>query len=172
MGPLLSPGRPTRSAISTIGSNDLVVGEDHMLGPSCLRYNWQTGRCGSIAFGSSPRREYSDFKPPLSCGSMHLWKRLQEITSRKNQEWISFSGDLINEIQGHINLASSALGRLSKCVFGKQNLTIHANITVYDAVVISTILYGCETCVPYRRHIRLLESFHTRCLQLILGLRW
>ena len=27
-----------------------------MLGPSCKRYNWQTGRCGSMAFGSSPRR--------------------------------------------------------------------------------------------------------------------
>ena len=39
-----------------MGSNDLVVGEDHMLGPSCQRHNWQTGRCDSIAFGSSPRR--------------------------------------------------------------------------------------------------------------------
>ena len=39
----------------TMGSNDLVVGEDHMLGPSCQRCNWQTGRCGSMAFGSSPR---------------------------------------------------------------------------------------------------------------------
>ena len=81
------PGKPTRRAVATMGSNDLVVGEDHMLGPSCQRYNWQTGRCGSIAFGSSPRRENSDFKPPLSCGSIHLWKRLQEITLRKNQEW-------------------------------------------------------------------------------------
>ena len=33
-------------------SNDLAVGEDHILGQSCQRYNWQTGRCGSIAFGS------------------------------------------------------------------------------------------------------------------------
>ena len=45
-----------RRAVNTMGSNDLVVCEDHMLGPSCQRYNWQTGRCGSIAFGSSPRR--------------------------------------------------------------------------------------------------------------------
>ena len=37
-------------------SNELVVGEDHMLGPSCLRYDWQTGSCGLIAFGSSPMR--------------------------------------------------------------------------------------------------------------------
>ena len=39
-----------------MGSNDLVVGEDYMFGPSCQRYNCQTGRCGSIAFDSSPRR--------------------------------------------------------------------------------------------------------------------
>ena len=57
-------------------------------------------------------------------------------------------------------------------MFGNPNLTIHTKIVVYDAVVISTILYGCETWVPYRRHIRLLESFHIRRLQLILGLRW
>ena len=55
-GPWLFPGKPTRRAVATKGSNDLVVGEVHMLGPSCQRYNWHTGRCGSIAFGSSPRR--------------------------------------------------------------------------------------------------------------------
>ena len=86
-GPWLSPGRPSQGAVTMMGSNDLVVGEDHMLGPSCQRYNWQTGRCGSMAFDSSPRRFKTDLKPPLSFGSIHLWKRLQEITSRKNQEW-------------------------------------------------------------------------------------
>ena len=55
-GPWLSHGKPTRRAVATMGSNDLVVGENHMLGPSCQRYNWQTGRCGSLVFGSSPRR--------------------------------------------------------------------------------------------------------------------
>ena len=85
---------------------------------------------------------------------------------------LSLSGDLTNEIQRRINLVSSAFGRLSKRVFGNKNLTIHTKIVVYDAVVISTILYGCETWVPYRRHIRLLESFHIRRLQLIHGLRW
>ena len=54
--PWLSPGKPTRRAVTMMGSNDLVVGEDHMFGPSCQLYNWQTGRCGSMAFGSSPRR--------------------------------------------------------------------------------------------------------------------
>ena len=85
---------------------------------------------------------------------------------------LSFSGDLTNVVQRRINLASSAFGRLNKRVLDNQYLTIHTKIVVYDAVVISTILYGCETWVPYRRHFSLLESFHTRRLQLILGLRW
>ena len=55
-GQWLSSGKPTRRAVTTMGSNDLVVGEDHILGPSCQQYNWQSGRCGSIAFGSKPRR--------------------------------------------------------------------------------------------------------------------
>ena len=55
-GPWLSPWKPTRRAVTTMGSNDLVVGEVLMLGPSCQRYNWHTGRCGSIAFDNSPRR--------------------------------------------------------------------------------------------------------------------
>ena len=41
-----------------------------------------------------------------------------------------------------------------------------------DAVVISTISSGSEIWVPYRRHFRLLVSFHIRRLLLILGLRW
>ena len=55
---------------------------------------------------------------------------------------------------------------------GNQNLTIHTKIAVYNAVIISTNSYGCETWVPYRCHIRLLESFHIRHLKLILELRW
>ena len=63
-GPWLSPGKPTRRAVTMMWSNDLVVGEVHMLGPSCQRYNWHTGRCGSIAFGSSPRRGKTQISNP------------------------------------------------------------------------------------------------------------
>ena len=81
---------------------------------------------------------------------------------------LSFSDNLTNDIQRRINLASSAFGRLSKRVLGNQDLTIHTKI----AVVISNILYGCETLVPSRRHIRLHASFYIRRFQLILGSSW
>ena len=43
-GPRLSPEKPVRRAVTTMGSDDLVVGDDHMVGPSCQCYNWLTGR--------------------------------------------------------------------------------------------------------------------------------
>ena len=85
---------------------------------------------------------------------------------------ISFSGDLTNKIQRHINLASSAFNSLSKRVFGIKNITMHTKIAAHDAVVIYYILYGCEIWVPCRRQIRLQESLEIRRLQLIIGLRW
>ena len=57
-------------------------------------------------------------------------------------------------------------------MFGKRNLRLYTKIAVYYAVVISTILCGCESWVSYRRHIMLLESVHIRRLFLILCLRW
>ena len=45
-GPWLSPGKPTRRAVATMGSNDLVVGEVHLLGPSFQRI---TGKRAGVA---------------------------------------------------------------------------------------------------------------------------
>ena len=83
-----------------------------------------------------------------------------------------FSGDHTNEIQRRNALASSAFGCQSKRVIGDQNHTIHTKIAVFSGVEISTVLCGSETCVPCRRHIRLLESIYIRLLHLFLGLRW
>ena len=49
---------------------------------------------------------------------------------------------------------------------------MNTKIAVYNVVVTSTILLVYDSLVSYRRHIRLLESFHIRRLQLILGLSW
>ena len=55
-GPLFSHCTPTPRAVTWMGSNDMVVGEDHMSGTSFLRHIRHTGRCGSVAIGSTPRR--------------------------------------------------------------------------------------------------------------------
>ena len=68
-----------------MGSNNLIVGEDHMLGPSCQRYNWKTGRCDSMAFGSSPSRG----KTLISKSAVLRKYPLVEKTSGDNLEEIS-----------------------------------------------------------------------------------
>ena len=39
-GQMLSPGKPTQRTATMMGSNDLVISEDDLVGPSCQRYNW------------------------------------------------------------------------------------------------------------------------------------
>ena len=81
---------------------------------------------------------------------------------------LTFSCDLTDEIKRRIGLASSSFSLLSKRVLGSRSHRLHTKIAVYDAVVISTFLCGCESWVPCLRHFKLLESFHIRRLQLIL----
>ena len=43
---------------------------------------------------------------------------------------------------------------------------------MYRAVVLTTLLYGCETWTVYQRHARKLNHFHTTCLRKLLGITW
>jgi len=79
--------------------------------------------------------------------------------------------DLSPDIQRRVRLASFAFGRLSQRVFLNRNLNLKTKMAVYMAVCVSTLLYGCEAWVLYRRHIKTLEQFHISCLQRMLRLR-
>ena len=57
-------------------------------------------------------------------------------------------------------------------VFSNKNLRLHTKIAVYEAVCISTLLYGSEAWTLYKRHLKALEAFHIRCLQRILNITW
>ena len=85
---------------------------------------------------------------------------------------LSTSASIDSEIQSSINHASVAFGRLRTRVFCNNNLKTSTKSAVYHAVCISILLYGAESWTPYRRHIKLLESFHMRCLKRILGITW
>ena len=38
--------------------------------------------------------------------------------------------------------------------------------------IIATLLYGCESWITYRRHVRSLDQFHMRCLRRIARIKW
>ena len=51
-----------------------------------------------------------------------------------------------------------------------KSLMNTTRIWSYRAVALATLLYGSETWVTYRSHIRLLEGFHQHCLRTTLNI--
>lgn len=76
------------------------------------------------------------------------------------------------ELDSRIGKASTTFGRLSERVWKNKSLSLHLKIKVYEACILSTLLYGSETWCTYRRHEHRLNAFHFRCLRTILGFTW
>ena len=85
---------------------------------------------------------------------------------------ISSDAKIDKEINNRLVKASSAFGRLYKRVWNNRHLKKGTKINMYRAAVLTTLLYGAESWVTYRRHLRLLEHFHQRCLRSILNNHW
>ena len=85
---------------------------------------------------------------------------------------ISSDGSINSEITSRIAKASASFGRLISRLWSTHDVSLPTKISVYRAVVMTTLLYGCETWTLYRSDIRKLDSFHMRCLRRILGVRW
>ena len=76
------------------------------------------------------------------------------------------------EIQHSIICACFSYGRLKYRVFSERGFRTANKILVYKAVILTTLLYGCETWVAYRCHVKVLEQFQQRILRAILGVHW
>jgi hypothetical protein len=85
---------------------------------------------------------------------------------------LSSTNNLDKEISSRIAKASASFGRLRRRVWNERGLKKVTKCAVYRAVVLSALLYGCESWTLYRRHSKLLEQFHQRCLRSILGIKW
>ena len=81
-------------------------------------------------------------------------------------------GFLDKEIVTRISKASQALGRLRNRVLNQHNIRLLTKLKIYNAVVLPSLLYDCETWTLYRRHVKKLESFHMGALRSILGIKW
>ena len=53
-----------------------------------------------------------------------------------------------------------------------KSIKLATKIKVYKAVVLTSLLYGCETWTLYKKHIKQLERFHMGSLRLTMGIKW
>ena len=77
---------------------------------------------------------------------------------------ISSDGCLDKEIRARICKASQALVRLKTRLLSQHNIRWSTKLKVYRAVVLTSLLYGCETWTLYRRHLKQLQRFYIRSL--------
>ena len=85
---------------------------------------------------------------------------------------ISSDGSLDKDISTRICKTSQALGCLKTHVLNQHNIRQSTKLQVYRAVVLTSLLYGCETRTLYRRHPKQLKRYHMRSLRTILNINW
>ena len=76
------------------------------------------------------------------------------------------------EIDSRISKAFVAFGKLEKRVWADPDITINTKISVYRTCVLAVLVYSAETWTTHKRHIKLLEHFHQKCLRCILNIKW
>ena len=76
------------------------------------------------------------------------------------------------EVNNRLSKANSAFGRLRKKVWDRRGINQDTKLKVYMAVVLTVLLYACESWTVYSRHIRKLNHFQTICLRIILSINW
>ena len=72
-----------------------------------------------------------------------------------------------DDITRRLSLAPRAFGSLRE-VFLDRNLSIHTKRLLYNACVMSILLYGSECWCPLRRDLQRLDGFHHHCIRVVL----
>ena len=111
-----------------------------------------------------------DIPRPKVCINGTQLKTVNEFTYLGS--CLSDEVSLSSEISIRLTKASAAFGRLWTRVWKEKGLAVKTKIAVYKAVVMSALLYGCESWTLYKGQVLRLEQFHLRCLRKIMGITW
>ena len=76
------------------------------------------------------------------------------------------------EIDKRIGKAATTLTCLTSRVWTNPLLAVKLKMAVYNACILSTLLYGSETWTMYTRQEKRLNSCHLRSFRCILGISW
>ncbi|KAL9961518.1 hypothetical protein ACROYT_G030473 [Oculina patagonica] len=110
-------------------------------------------------------------KPQITVNGQTL-QAVESFTYGYLGSTLSRNANIDAEINNRVSKVCSAFGRLREKVWERRGISLNTKLKVYHAVVLTTLLYGCETWTAYRRHEKLINHFHLRCLRNILHIRW
>ena len=85
---------------------------------------------------------------------------------------ISNNLSLDTELNRRIGKAAVTIAKLTKRVWENKMPTENTKMRVYQACLLSTLLYGSESWTTYMCQERRLNTFHMRCLKRFLYITW
>ena len=85
---------------------------------------------------------------------------------------LSRSVHIDDETHARIAKASSSFGRIRSSVWERKGVSLPTKLSVYKAIVLTTLLYASETWTVYQRHAKKLNRFHLNCLRKLLRVKW
>ena len=80
-------------------------------------------------------------------------------------DYVSADGTDVHAVEAHITEAGKAFGALRKCLFMSTTATHAAKKAVYEALILSIFLYGCESWCLTEVLLQKLRVFHAQCLR-------
>ena len=82
--------------------------------------------------------------------------------------WITYDLSDDFDVNCRINAARQQFYAWRLGIFQNRDMPLEIRVKFYKAVIVNTLLWGCETWGMTARHRRQLESFHHTCLRSIL----
>ena len=83
---------------------------------------------------------------------------------------VDSSGKMDADVSRRVAQATKAFGALRKAVFLDKDLKLSTKKRVYNACVLSVLLYGAECWILLKRHKKRLNTSHHRCIRTIIGI--
>ena len=82
------------------------------------------------------------------------------------------AGKGLVEVRRRRGLAAGTFKALKKTLWKRREISLTTKMQVFNACVLSRLLYGSETWVVGAADLARLEAFHSNCLRRILRLSW
>ena len=115
----------------------------------------------------APRKPYSEPSITVNGQKLQVVDKFTYLGST-----LSRAVHIDDEVTARTEKASLAFGGLRTNVWERNGIRLDTKLKVYKAVVLSTLLYACETWTVYQRHAKKHNHFHLSCLRNVLKISW